>query len=136
VSIDKRVCRKTQGAAEPGNTCLTTPGTCESCPDWSKQLPTEMLSLRKINEKLDALLEAKEDTVRFRELLLERLTGIHQAIAQNSGVSASELAYVRLGIGNLQAEVEQQNIKLAAVFAKLCAQQEARRVRRAPRKTR
>lgn len=35
--IDKNVCRKTQGVAEPGNTCLTTPGTCESCPNWAKQ---------------------------------------------------------------------------------------------------
>lgn len=34
--VNKKVCRKTQGVAEPGNTCLTTPGTCESCPDWSK----------------------------------------------------------------------------------------------------
>lgn len=32
--IDKNVCRKTQGRAEDGNTCLQTPGTCESCPDW------------------------------------------------------------------------------------------------------
>jgi len=34
--VDKRVCRKSQGVAEPGNTCLQTPGTCESCPDWVK----------------------------------------------------------------------------------------------------
>jgi hypothetical protein len=32
--VDKTVCRKKQGVAELGNTCLTTPGTCESCPDW------------------------------------------------------------------------------------------------------
>ena len=37
--VDKKVCRKTQGIAEPGNTCLTTPGTCESCPDWFMSLP-------------------------------------------------------------------------------------------------
>jgi len=35
--IDKKVCRKEQGIAEPGNTCLTTPGTCESCPNWWKK---------------------------------------------------------------------------------------------------
>ena len=34
--VRKDVCRKTQGKAEPGNSCLTTPGTCESCPDWTK----------------------------------------------------------------------------------------------------
>lgn len=27
-------CRKEQGFAEKGNTCLQTPGTCESCPKW------------------------------------------------------------------------------------------------------
>lgn len=30
-----KVCRKSQGKAEPGNSCLQTPGTCESCPDWA-----------------------------------------------------------------------------------------------------
>ena len=38
-AVDKKICRKTQGIAEPGNTCLTTPGTCESCPDWVDPLP-------------------------------------------------------------------------------------------------
>src|SRR5579863_9868299 len=33
--VDRKVCRKTQGYAEEGNSCLTTPGTCESCPDWA-----------------------------------------------------------------------------------------------------
>lgn len=32
--VDMQMCRKTQGYAEPGNSCMTTPGTCESCPDW------------------------------------------------------------------------------------------------------
>lgn len=32
--VDKNICRKKQGIAEEGNTCLQTPGTCESCPDW------------------------------------------------------------------------------------------------------
>jgi len=32
--VSQNICRKTQGVAEPGNTCLQTPGTCESCPDW------------------------------------------------------------------------------------------------------
>lgn len=31
------VCRKEQGIAEAGNTCLQTPGTCESCPNWWKK---------------------------------------------------------------------------------------------------
>lgn len=35
--VNKEVCRKARGIAEPGNTCLTTPGTCESCPDWGKK---------------------------------------------------------------------------------------------------
>lgn len=34
--ILKNVCRKEQGRAEEGNTCLETPGTCESCPNWWK----------------------------------------------------------------------------------------------------
>ena len=25
-----------QGVAEDGNSCLTTPGTCESCPEWEQ----------------------------------------------------------------------------------------------------
>lgn len=32
--VDKKVCRKVQGKSEPGNSCLQTPGTCESCPKW------------------------------------------------------------------------------------------------------
>lgn len=37
VSARKNICRKEQGLAEPGNTCLTTPGTCESCPNhWNQ----------------------------------------------------------------------------------------------------
>jgi hypothetical protein len=32
--VDKKVCRKLQQKAEDGNTCLQTPGTCESCPLW------------------------------------------------------------------------------------------------------
>lgn len=28
------VCRKVQGKQELGWTCLQTPGTCESCPEW------------------------------------------------------------------------------------------------------
>jgi len=36
MSVDTSVCRKCQGKAEPGNSCLQTPGTCESCPDWEK----------------------------------------------------------------------------------------------------
>jgi hypothetical protein len=28
------ICRKRTGKAEAGNSCLQTPGTCESCPDW------------------------------------------------------------------------------------------------------
>lgn len=39
--VRKNVCRKTQGAAEPGNSCLTTPGTCESCPDWVRDVGLE-----------------------------------------------------------------------------------------------
>lgn len=35
--VDKNVCRKTQGKAEDGNTCLQTPGTCESCPEWANR---------------------------------------------------------------------------------------------------
>ena|ERR1700761_5658929 len=34
-----RLCRKISGMAEAGNTCLQTPGTCESCPLWW-QTPT------------------------------------------------------------------------------------------------
>ena len=30
----KSICRKITGVAEDGNTCLQTPGTCESCPLW------------------------------------------------------------------------------------------------------
>ena len=32
----KNVCRKILGTAEAGNSCLQTPGTCESCPEWSR----------------------------------------------------------------------------------------------------
>lgn len=35
-TVDKTICRKVQGKAEPGNNCLQTPGTCESCPEWAK----------------------------------------------------------------------------------------------------
>lgn len=35
IEIPKDVCRKEQGFAEDGNSCLQTPGTCESCPNWS-----------------------------------------------------------------------------------------------------
>ena len=28
------ICRKILGKAEAGNSCLQTPGTCESCPEW------------------------------------------------------------------------------------------------------
>jgi hypothetical protein len=38
MTIQLDVCRKTQGVAESGNSCLTTPGTCESCPNWGKHL--------------------------------------------------------------------------------------------------
>lgn len=31
----KKACRKISGIAETGNSCLQTPGTCESCPLWS-----------------------------------------------------------------------------------------------------
>jgi hypothetical protein len=31
------ICRKIQGKAEEGNTCLQTPGTCESCPLWHQK---------------------------------------------------------------------------------------------------
>jgi len=34
-SVNTAICRKEQGVAEEGNSCLTTPGTCESCPNWS-----------------------------------------------------------------------------------------------------
>lgn len=34
VALDR--CRKEQGRAEADNTCLQTPGTCESCPNWGK----------------------------------------------------------------------------------------------------
>lgn len=34
MAVDKNICRKVQGKAEKGNTCLQTPGTCESCPEW------------------------------------------------------------------------------------------------------
>jgi hypothetical protein len=30
----KEICRKILGRAEAGNSCLQTPGTCESCPLW------------------------------------------------------------------------------------------------------
>jgi hypothetical protein len=74
-------------------------------------------SLDKIQEQLDLLLAAKDDTVRFRELLLARLddcatTGDFQTIA---------------------AMLEAQNTKLAAIFTRLCAQQEASRGKRAKR---
>lgn len=36
MQVDKNVCRKEQGKAEEGNSCLQTPGTCESCPNWGK----------------------------------------------------------------------------------------------------
>lgn len=39
-SVDKKICRKNQGKAEDGNTCLLTPGTCESCPEWGRWKPT------------------------------------------------------------------------------------------------
>lgn len=35
--LNKTICRKLQGRAEEGNTCLQTPGTCESCPEWGKR---------------------------------------------------------------------------------------------------
>jgi len=41
--INKKVCRKLQGGAEQGNTCLQTPGTCESCPEWHAATRTRVL---------------------------------------------------------------------------------------------
>lgn len=38
--VKKSVCRKIQGVAEEGNSCLQTPGTCESCPLWSAKTVT------------------------------------------------------------------------------------------------
>lgn len=35
-AVDRKQCRKEQGSAEEGDSCLQTPGTCESCPNWSK----------------------------------------------------------------------------------------------------
>lgn len=57
--VDKTVCRKTQGRAEEGNTCLQTPGTCESCPEWTtaKKLPTRAQIDARIAQ-LHALFEA------------------------------------------------------------------------------
>lgn len=37
LKVDKKRCRKEQGLAEEGNSCLQTPGTCESCPNWWKR---------------------------------------------------------------------------------------------------
>jgi len=31
---DDQICRKISGKVEKGNSCLQTPGTCESCPEW------------------------------------------------------------------------------------------------------
>lgn len=36
-AVIKLICRKIQGIAENGNTCLQTPGTCESCPLWHQK---------------------------------------------------------------------------------------------------
>lgn len=42
ILASKPACRKEQGFAEPGNTCLQTPGTCESCPRyWDKTGPSK-----------------------------------------------------------------------------------------------
>jgi hypothetical protein len=38
-SVNLDVCRKDQGKAEPFNTCLKTPGTCESCPHYTDPKP-------------------------------------------------------------------------------------------------
>ena len=67
--VDMQVCRKTQGYAEPGNSCLTTPGTCESCPDWvrfperpPKKRIDEILKNRKWNvEHMHMRYEARRD---------------------------------------------------------------------------
>jgi hypothetical protein len=171
---------------------------------WNKEAeqPTEMLSLRKINEKLDLLLAIKDDTVRFRELLLGKLetltVGLQnhrqaylqhelalvkrienadgrtiykmEAIAANqvkllaaidaigaNGVEVvqrREAQYKELlaginelldreakataalpGILKARAEqVEAINQRLAAIFTRLCAQQEARRGKAVKRK--
>jgi hypothetical protein len=58
-----------------------------------------MITLDRLEAKLDALLAGKEDTVRFRNLMTERLDTLES--------------------------------KLLAIFTRLCAQQEARRGKRA-----
>jgi hypothetical protein len=103
---------------------------------WNKEpeQPTEMLSLRKINEKLDLLLAAKEDTMRFRELLLGKLAEIERFAKWAEGDTyANGGGFVKLE-ERLDAEVLVVNerlgaieTRLAAIFTRLCAQQEARR---------
>lgn len=52
MKVDKTICRKEQGIAEPGNTCLTTPGTCESCPNWAMSSAWERPPKKRIDEIL------------------------------------------------------------------------------------
>lgn len=74
--VKKSVCRKTQGVAESGNSCLTTPGTCESCPDWAKQplrrykrpASSKAGLLRMVRKLFKENLELKRQTHILREL--------------------------------------------------------------------
>lgn len=49
--VKKTVCRKLQGIAEPGNTCLTTPGTCESCPEYGKIPVRQIYAIEWMNKR-------------------------------------------------------------------------------------
>lgn len=100
-----------------------------------------MTSLDKIQEQLDALVAAKEDTVRFRELLL----GAVLEIQNEQNIYAAKLSdkldrmfrnihdRIELYSGFPEAlrlvntRLDEHSTRLAAIMGKLCAQQEARR---------
>lgn len=52
-AVDTTTCRKLQGRAEEGNTCLQTPGTCESCPLWWQLGTAQKAALKGEHERSD-----------------------------------------------------------------------------------
>jgi len=66
--VDLKRCRKEQGKAEPGNSCLQTPGTCESCPNWERN---RLLVYDKLRDMHRILKEIPERTNEWEQNALD-----------------------------------------------------------------
>lgn len=73
--INKSLCRKLQGIAEPGNTCLQTPGTCESCPLYlqSAEIMILLNALQQSYENEYATPQQSKLWKQLREILLREI---------------------------------------------------------------